>query len=101
MKSSSVADLPILSTSGLPVSDFASGFAPESTAGERPARSSRYITEHSAHRPVAGHVELPAADALTGAAEPLAGGGGESGLEQPAAPKTPAIIIPSAVRIAG
>src|SRR6476659_2159189 len=44
--------------SGVPPSDASSALPVESTLGATPARSSRYITEHSAHAPLAGQPEL-------------------------------------------
>src|SRR5437899_2811535 len=54
MCSSSIAVAPTLTTSARPVSVFSAGVPVESTWGAKPARSSRYNTEHSAHNPVAG-----------------------------------------------
>ena len=68
---------PIFITSVRPASDFSAGVAVESTCGAKPARSRRYNAEHSAQRPVAGHVESlgPAtAVACVGAAESVLAG---------------------------
>src|SRR5215468_5213828 len=73
---SSRAESPILSISGVPPSARSAGFAVESIFGARPERSRRYTTEHSAQAPVWGHaVASVGAAAVAGGAALDAGGG--------------------------
>src|SRR3954454_5391130 len=98
MYNSSVAVRPILSSNGLPVSAFSVGLALESSAGESPARSSRYISEQSGHNPVAGHDEPPPGAFAGVAVETGVCCGGVSGFEHAAITTTRGVQSIAATR---
>src|SRR5207249_4772048 len=89
--SSSFADTPSLTTKLVASRLVSAGLAAESRCGAKPARSSRYSTEHSAQLPVAGQPDSPGFVAVADLAAVVVSdlGGGAPGLPHATARSAP------------